>query len=97
MKRISMTLVVFAMLLSTAAFAADGATIFHQTGHCAMCHGPNGQGKMGPKIAGLPAAKITDVLTKGGLPKMPHTGPFSMAKLSSADISAVATYVSGLK
>ena len=95
MKRISTTLVVLAMMLGTAAFAADAPAVFHK---CAMCHGPSADGTaMAPKIAGLPAAKITDVLTKGGLPKMPHTGPFSMAKLSADDISAVATYVSGLK
>lgn len=94
MKRIASILIVLAMMLPTAAFAADGATIFHK---CAMCHGANGQGKMGPKIAGLPAAKVTDVLTKGGLPKMPHKGPFSMAKLSADEVAAVATYVSNLK
>jgi cytochrome c len=92
MKRIATTLVVLAMMLSTAAFAADGATIFHK---CAMCHGPNGEGKIGPKIAGLPADKVTEVLSKGGLPKAPHKTPF--AGLSADDIAAVATYVSGLK
>jgi mono/diheme cytochrome c family protein len=85
-----------AMSMSTVAFAADGAAMFKTK--CAMCHGPEGQGKIGPKIAGKDAATVADVLSKGGQAKPPHTGAFSMGGALSADqIQALATYVSGLK
>ena len=91
MKRFSMILVALAMVMSTAAFAQDGAATFKAK--CAMCHGPNGEGKMGPKIAGNPG--VADVLTNGGKTKAPHTKPFS--GLSADEIKAVAEYVGGLK
>lgn len=68
--------------------AQDGATLFKK---CAMCHGPNGEGKMGPAIAGK---DVTDVLMNGGK-KGPHAGKF--AGLTDDQIKAVAEYVKGLK
>ena len=68
--------------------AEDGATLFKK---CAMCHGPNGEGKMGPAIAGK---DVTGVLTNGGK-KGPHAGKF--AGLTDDQIAAVATYVKTLK
>ncbi len=68
--------------------AQDGATLFKK---CAMCHGPNGEGKMGPKIAGTDP---TDVLMNGGK-KGPHAGKF--AGLTDDQIKTVAEYVKGLK
>jgi len=92
MKRIATILVVLAMamMMSTAAFA-DGAAIYKK---CQGCHGANGEGKMGPKIAGTDAAKVTDVLTNGGQEKAPHKEAFK--GLSADDIAAVAAYVAGL-
>jgi cytochrome c len=90
MKRVSIVLVALAMSLSTAALADDGATLFKK---CAGCHGANGEGKIGPKIAG--SATVSDVLTTGGKTKAPHTKPF--AGLSADDIKALAAYVGGLK
>ena len=89
MKRVSIVLVALAM--STAAFAQDGAALFKAK--CAGCHGPNGEGKMGPKIAGSTA--VSDVLNTGGKTKAPHTKPF--AGLTADEIKAVADYVAGLK
>lgn len=68
--------------------AQDGATLFKK---CAMCHGANGEGKMGPKIAGTDP---TDVLMNGGK-KGPHAAKF--AGLTDDQIKAVAEYVKGLK
>jgi mono/diheme cytochrome c family protein len=90
MKRFSMILVAAAMI-STAAFAQDGAATFKAK--CAGCHGANGEGKMGPKIAGKAAADITDVLTNGGK-KGPHSKAFNA---TPDEVKAVADYVSGLK
>jgi mono/diheme cytochrome c family protein len=56
-----------------------------------MCHGANGEGKMGPAIAGK---DVTSVLTTGGK-KAPHTAKF--AGLTDDQIASVAAYVKGLK
>ena len=69
MKRFAIVLAALAMMMSTAAFAEDGAALYNSK--CAMCHGADGAGKMAPKIKG--STKVTDVLTKGGL-KGKHAG-----------------------
>jgi cytochrome c553 len=91
-------LLVAAFLASVAmpAFAADGAAIYKTK--CAMCHGPEGQGKVGPAVKGtsLTAAQITDLLTKGNdAKKVPHKK--AVAGLSADDAKAVADYVKTLK
>jgi cytochrome c553 len=68
--------------------AQDGATLYKK---CAMCHGANGEGKMGPAIAGK---DVTSVLMNGGK-KAPHTGHF--AGLTDDQIKTLADYVKSLK
>jgi len=78
------------------AFAADGAATYKAK--CAACHGPEGQGKIGPalKATTLTADQITDLLTKGNdAKKPPHKKP--VAGLSADDIKAVADFVKSLK
>ncbi|MBV6508944.1 MAG: hypothetical protein JJLCMIEE_02011 [Acidimicrobiales bacterium] len=36
----------------TAASAALGAAVYAGKGHCASCHGPDGSGGVGPRLAG---------------------------------------------
>jgi mono/diheme cytochrome c family protein len=91
-------LLVIALSLSLAvpAFAQDGAAIFKAK--CAMCHGPEGQGKIGPKLAGtsVSADDIAAMLTKGNeAKKAPHKKPLS--GLSDEDAKAVAAFVKILK
>ena len=90
-------LIVVALSASLAlpAYGQDGAATFKTK--CAACHGPEGQGKIGPKLAGtaLTADQITDLLTKGAdARKPPHKKPFS---LSADEIKAVAAFVKTLK
>jgi mono/diheme cytochrome c family protein len=95
------TLVLFLILAMTAtlalpAFAADGAGTYKAK--CAMCHGPNGEGKIGPAVKGtaLTADQIVDLLTKGNdAKKAPHKKP--IAGLAADDVKAVADYVKSLK
>jgi len=78
------------------AFAADGAATYKAK--CAMCHGPEGQGKVGPALKGtsMSADQIADFLTKGDdAKKAPHKKP--MSGLSADDAKAVADYVKSLK
>jgi len=92
MKRFTVVLAAVAMMMTTAAFAAeDGAALYKAK--CAGCHGAAGEGKMGPAIKGK--TNVVDVLTKGGATKAPHTKP--MAGVSADQAQAIATYVSGLK
>jgi mono/diheme cytochrome c family protein len=84
------------VVLPQAAFADDGAATYKAK--CAGCHGPEGQGKVGPALKGtsLSAGDIAALLTKGNdAKKPPHKK--AMAGLAEADAKAVADYVKGLK
>lgn len=77
-------------------FAADGAATYKTK--CASCHGPEGQGKIGPALKGtsLTEDQIVDMLTKGDeAKKAPHKK--AITGLSADDAKAVATFVKGLK
>jgi len=90
-------LLVVAMCVSVALPAfAEGADIYKAK--CAACHGPEGQGKIGPKLAGtaVTADQIVDMLTKGNdAKKVPHKKPLS--GLSADDAKSVADFVKSLK
>jgi cytochrome c553 len=91
-------LLVLAVSLSVAlpAFAADGAATYKTK--CAACHGPEGQGKIGPAVKGtaLTADQITDLLAKGeDAKKAPHKK--AIAGVSADDAKAVAEFVKTLK
>ena len=82
--------------LALPAFAQDGAATFKAK--CASCHGPEGQGKVGPalKDTSLTADQIVDLLTKGNdAKKPPHKK--AMTSLSADDAKAVAAFVKTLK
>jgi mono/diheme cytochrome c family protein len=84
------------LTIALPAFAADGAATFKAK--CAACHGPEGQGKVGPALKGtsLTADQIADMLTKGeDAKKPPHKKPLS--GLSAEDAKAVADFVKTLK
>jgi mono/diheme cytochrome c family protein len=85
-----------AISIAIPAFAADGAATYKAK--CAACHGPEGQGKVGPAVKGvsLTADQITDLLTKGDdAKKAPHKK--AVGGLSAEDAKAVADYVKTLK
>lgn len=97
MKRSIIVLTVIALLsMSCVAFAEDGAAIYKSK--CAMCHGPDGAGKVGPAVKGtaLTEAQITDLLTKGAAGKKAPHGK-AVAGLTDDQAKAVATYVKSLK
>lgn len=90
--------VIFTLAVSVAlpAFAADGAATYKAK--CAACHGPEGQGKVGPAVKGtsLSAEQINDLLTKGNdAKKAPHKK--AVTGVSADDSKAVADYVKTLK
>ena len=91
-------ILVVAVTLSVAlpAFAADGAATYKAK--CAACHGPEGQGKVGPALKGtsLTADQITDLLAKGDdAKKAPHKK--AMSSVTADDAKAVAEFVKTLK
>ena len=93
---ILLLVVALSVSLAVPAYGADGAATFKAK--CAACHGPNGEGKIGPKLQGtsVTADQIVDMLTKGNdAKKPPHKKPFS--GLSADDAKAVADYVKTLK
>ncbi len=82
--------------LALPALAQDGGATYKTK--CAGCHGPEGQGKVGPALKGtsLTSDQIAEVLTKGNdAKKPPHKKPLS--GLSDADAKAVAEFVKSLK
>jgi len=85
-----------AISVALPAFAADGAATYKAK--CAACHGPEGQGKVGPAVKGatLSADQITDLLVKGNdAKKVPHKK--AVTGVSADDAKAVADYVKTLK
>lgn len=89
-------IVAVTMTVALPAFAADGAATYKAK--CAACHGPEGQGKIGPALKGasLTADQITDLLTKGDdAKKAPHKKAIS--GVTPEDAKAVADYVKSLK
>ena len=78
------------------ALAQDGAATYKAK--CAVCHGPEGQGKVGPALKGTSLSEddIVALLTKGNdAKKAPHKKPLS--GLSADDAKAVAAFVKTLK
>ena len=91
-----MIIVALSVSIALPAFAADGAGTYKAK--CAGCHGPEGQGKIGPAVKGtaLSADQITDLLTKGeDAKKAPHKKAIS--GVAADDAKAVAEYVKSLK
>ena len=93
MRRLTLTTLLL-LALGTAS-AQEGAAVYKSK--CAGCHGAQGQGKTGPKLAGTSLSEddIVTVLTKGGQPKAPHTKPYSGVGEPTA--KQVAAYVRTLK
>jgi mono/diheme cytochrome c family protein len=91
MKRFMIVLAALAMMLSTVAFAQEGADLFKAK--CAGCHGAGGEGKMGPSLKGKSEADVTDVLTNGGK-KGPHTKAFNA---TPDQVKSIAGFVATLK
>lgn len=85
-----------AFLLSSSAWAAEAGAALYKA-KCAGCHGPTGEGKMGPALKGtkLTEEQLTTVLTKGAAgKKAPHSKPMT---LTEEQAKAVASYVKSLK
>jgi mono/diheme cytochrome c family protein len=95
--RLLILILVAALCVSLALPAfADGAATFKAK--CANCHGPEGQGKVGPAVKGtsLTADQIADLLSKGNDGKKPPHKK-AMANVSADDAKAVADFVKTLK
>lgn len=73
-----------------AALKKQGIGIFYA--HCAVCHGTNGQGRVGPKLVGYKPLSVTSAVI-GQILDGGHDMPAFGKKLSDAQIAAVATYV----
>jgi mono/diheme cytochrome c family protein len=86
MKRFTTILAALAMMMTTAAFAQDGAALYKAK--CAACHGANAEGKMGPALKGK--TNVVDVVTKGGL-KGPHAKP--LASVTGDQAKAIAAFL----
>ena len=99
-RRLAVVFVLLGMLaLPLASFAADDAADVYKS-KCAMCHGPDGKGKMaGTKDLGsaevqkMSDADLTATLTNGKPPKMPAY----KGKLTDDQIKSLVNYVRTFK
>ena len=99
-KKLAVVVVALAMLaLPLASFAADAAADVFKS-KCAMCHGPDGKGKMaGTKDLGSAEvqkasdADLTATITNGKPPKMPSY----KGKLTDDQIKDLVKYVRTFK
>jgi len=99
-KRLAVMALVLAMLaLPLASFAADEAADLYKS-KCAMCHGPDGKGKMAgtkdlssAEVQKLSDAELAATLTNGKPPKMPAY----KGKLTDDQIKSLVKYVRTLK
>jgi mono/diheme cytochrome c family protein len=89
MKRSMIVLAALAMMISTAAFAQDGAALYKAK--CSGCHGAAGEGKMGPTLKGK--TDVADVLANGGK-KGPHAKTFNA---TPEEQKAIVDFVATLK
>jgi mono/diheme cytochrome c family protein len=96
-KKLTIGLVVLSLSLAAVPSArADGASDFKSK--CASCHGPNGEGKMGPALKGtsLSADDIVKLLREGDpQKKSPHNKP--RPHISEAKAKALADYIKTLQ
>jgi mono/diheme cytochrome c family protein len=84
------------LTLPALSFAADGEATYKAK--CAVCHGAEGQGKVGPALKGTAksADEIVALLTTGDeARKAPHKKP--VGGVTADDAKAVAGYVKSLK
>jgi mono/diheme cytochrome c family protein len=95
-KTVFLLLTAFGLLVSVSWAQDAGADVFKSK--CAVCHGADGGGKIGPnlKTTQLGEDDIVMLLSKGqDARKSPHKKPIS--GLSDDQIKAVAHYVKSLK
>lgn len=95
-KAVFLLFVTLGILVAVSAAQDAGADIFKSK--CAVCHGADGGGKIGPnlKTTKLGEDDIVALLSKGSDDrKMPHKKPIS--GLTDDQIKAVAHYVKSLK
>jgi mono/diheme cytochrome c family protein len=84
------------VVLPQPGFAQDGGALYKAK--CAGCHGPGGEGKVGPKLQGtsMTADQIAALITTGdAAKKVPHKKPLS--GVSGDDAKAIAAFVKTLK
>jgi len=97
----SLVLVAAMAFLSLSAQAQDAAAGKTKYATCAACHGAQGQGGAGPKLAGQPAAAIEKKLTtyknKGQVGAQSQLMWGMAAGLTPADIKNIAAYTATMK
>jgi mono/diheme cytochrome c family protein len=95
MKRSIMLLTAFAVF-SCLAWAQDGSALYKSK--CAGCHGPMGEGKMGPSLQAtkLTQDQIKDLIANGAAgKKAPHTK--AVMGVTADQAAQIATFVASLK
>ena len=97
----SLVLIAAMAFLSVSAQAQDAAAGKTKYATCAACHGAQGQGGAGPKLAGQPASAIEKKLTtyknKGQIGAQSQLMWGIAGGLTPADINNIAAYTATLK
>lgn len=93
---LAIAVALFVMVPSLSWAAEDGAAVYKAK--CAMCHGADGAGKVGPALKGtkLSADQVTALVANGEAgKKAPHTK--AVSGVTPEQAKAVAEFVKSLK
>jgi mono/diheme cytochrome c family protein len=90
---VAIAVALFALVPSLSWAAEDGAGLYKAK--CAMCHGPDGAGKVGPAVKGTKVDVAAFVQNGEAGKKAPHTK--GVSGVSADQAKAVAEYVKSLK
>lgn len=87
----------FSFFAFASAWAQDGKAVYDKN-KCAICHGKNGEGKMGPKLAKtkLDEKALKKVIVDGKKAKKGASMPSYKGKINDKDMDALVKFLKSL-
>lgn len=88
----------FSFFASVSARAQDGKAVYEKN-KCSICHGKNGEGKMGPKLAKtkLDEKALKKVIVDGKKAKKGASMPSYKGKIKDKELDALVTFIKSFK
>ncbi len=98
LKGCALLVAVLVLMGGSFSFAEDGKAVYDKQ-KCGVCHGKNGEGKMGPKLAKtkLGEKELKKVILDGKKAKKGAPMPAFKGKIKDADLGALVKFLQSLK